>query len=165
MFVNWNNSSSNSYWNYNLERNWNIHEYSSLFMFLEFQESMVLFFPATLSLFSNPQHELVLPATPVTLIYKVLWRPTFTSIWLPSRLIHDPRLQAACPQGDYSGLSSINYQDYQPHRQCSNTHCQDTLSPNFVHISFNWLIGVTCKFWGTIVNTLSWLSDNKQRTL
>ena len=25
-------------------------------------------------------------------------------------------------------LSSINYQDYQPHLQCSNTHCQDTLS-------------------------------------
>ena len=39
MFVNWNNSSSNSYWTYNLKWNWNIHEYSSLFVFLEFQES------------------------------------------------------------------------------------------------------------------------------
>ena len=41
MFVNWNNSSSNPYWNYNLERNWNVHEYSSLLMFLEFQESRI----------------------------------------------------------------------------------------------------------------------------
>ena len=41
MFVKWNISSSNPYWNYNLEQNWNIHEYSSLFKFLEFQESRV----------------------------------------------------------------------------------------------------------------------------
>ena len=41
MSVNWNNSSSDPYWNYNLERNWNIHDYSSLFMFLELQESRV----------------------------------------------------------------------------------------------------------------------------
>ena len=39
MIVNWNNSSSDLYWNYNLKRNWNIHKYSSLFMLLEFQES------------------------------------------------------------------------------------------------------------------------------
>ena len=32
---------SNLYWNYNLEQNWNIREYSSLFIFLEFQESSV----------------------------------------------------------------------------------------------------------------------------
>ena len=44
MFVNWNNSSSNPYWNYNLEQNWNIHEYSSLFMFLEFQEAGAFYF-------------------------------------------------------------------------------------------------------------------------
>ena len=29
MFINWNNSRSNPYWNYNLERNWNIHEYGA----------------------------------------------------------------------------------------------------------------------------------------
>ena len=57
-------------------------------------------------------------------------------------------------------LSSINYLDYKPHLQCSNTHCQDTLS---VQTLFNWLIGVTYKFWGIIIKTLSWLSDNKQR--
>ena len=41
MFVYWNNSSSDSYWNYKLEQNWNIREYSSLFVFLELQESRV----------------------------------------------------------------------------------------------------------------------------
>ena len=41
MFVCWNNSSSYPYRNSNLERNWNIQEYSSFFMFLEFLESRV----------------------------------------------------------------------------------------------------------------------------
>ena len=58
-------------------------------------------------------------------------------------------------------LTLSNCEDYQPHLQCSNTHCQDTLS---VQTLFNWLIGITCKFWGIIIKTLSWLSDNKQRT-
>ena len=39
MFVYWNNSSLNPYWNSHLEQNWTIHEYSSLFMFLEVWES------------------------------------------------------------------------------------------------------------------------------
>ena len=37
-------------------------------------------------------------------------------------------------------------------------------SSNFVHTSFNWLIGVICKSWWIVIKTLSWLSDNKQRT-
>ena len=40
----------------------------------------VLSFPSTVSLFSNPQHELVLPVTPETLIYKVHCRPALTAI-------------------------------------------------------------------------------------
>ena len=37
--VYWSNSCINRYWNSNLEQNWNIHKYSNLFMFLEFQKS------------------------------------------------------------------------------------------------------------------------------
>ena len=111
-----------------------------------------------LSLFSNPQHELVLP---VTLIYKVFCRPTFSSIWLLSSLTPDYK------QLVHREITPFQYQLSRSSTTPSVLHYTlpgHTKSLNFVHTSFNWFIGVTCKFWGIIIKTMSWLSDNKQRT-
>ena len=63
MFVNW---------NYNLEQNWNIHEYSSLFIFQEFQESRVT---TPVLTFRPPLAKYMGSAKIVTMEYYTLIRP------------------------------------------------------------------------------------------
>ena len=80
MFVYWNNSSSNPYWNSNLERNWNIHEYSSLFMFLEFQESREICKCTHIADFPVQDNSLILILI-VSLEEKGSIRSSFSAFW------------------------------------------------------------------------------------
>ena len=61
-------------------------------------------------------------------------------------------------------ITPIQYQSSTTPSMLQYTLPDHTKSSNFVHSLFNWLIDVTCKFWGITIKTLSWLSDNKQRT-
>ena len=98
----------------------------------------LLFLPSTLSLFSNPQHELVLP---VTLIYKNLCRPTSTSIWLPSSLTQDPLTSNSLSTGRILLSRSIINHTF---NALIHTSCQDKLSlQTLFTLRFNWLIQVS----------------------
>ena len=96
----------------------------------------LLFFPSTLSLFSNPQHELVLP---VTLIYKVLCRPTFTSIWLPRPMTSDFK------QLVHREITPVQYQLSAKLSMLQYTLPEHAKSSNLVHTSLTslaWALAV-----------------------